>query len=171
MDLYSGVDPNTIAPVSIASMQHDRASERHLRHILLADPHYGHVYLMKHDMADCYYYLGLIIKDIPRLAVAFPSEQHQDPRVALTLVLSMGWKNSGHAFCTTTKTIVDIMNTCIINNKQQHLHPLDTIAKTMYHNHEPETITSNPHQKPHNFPEHNTLLYRSSPKRAAYVDV
>ena len=58
-------------------MQYDKALERYLRHILIVHPKFGPVYMLKCDLADGYYQLGLMISDIPRLTVSFPSEQNQ----------------------------------------------------------------------------------------------
>ena len=97
-------------------MQYGKALERYLRHILISDPRYGPIYMLKCDLDDGYYRLGLVIKDIPRLAVAFPSENQLDPLVALPLVLPMGWENSGPAFCAATETVADLANSDIKNN-------------------------------------------------------
>ena len=107
---YSGVGPNTIALVPQEAMQYGKALERYLRHFLLADPKFGPIYMLKCDLADGYYRLGLVIRDIPRLAVAFPSALQDDPLIALPLVLPMGWKNSGPAFCAATETVADMTN-------------------------------------------------------------
>ena len=168
---YSGVGPNTIPLVSMESMQYGRALERYLRHILLADPRFGPVYMMKCDMADGYYRLNLVISDIPRLAVAFPSEQHDDPLIALPLVLPMGWKNSGPAFCTATETIADMTNKVIAEGKHQPPHPLETIASTMDYKAKPEVTTSLTTHQPGIIPARSPILRRPAPKRAAYVDV
>jgi len=58
---WSGVNPNTIPLVPQEAMQYGRALERYLRHILLADPRYGPIYMLKCDLADGYYRLNLVI--------------------------------------------------------------------------------------------------------------
>ena len=152
-------------------MQYGKALERYLRHILLADPRYGPIYMLKCDLADGYYRLGLIIKDIPKLAVVFPSTQHQNPLLALPLVLPMGWKNSGPAFYAATKTVTNMANADVQNNVPQQPHPLDTLAQTMDYNTKPKTTTSSPHQKPQNFPPINQIFHCPTPKRVAYINI
>ena len=126
---------------------------------------------MKCDMADGYYRLNLVISDIPRLAVAFPSEQHDDPLIALPRVLPMGWKNSGPAFCTATETIADMTNKVIAEGKPQPPHPLETIASTMDYKAKPEVTTSLTTHQPGIIPVRSPILRHPTPKRAAYGDV
>ena len=152
-------------------MQYGKALDRYLRYILISDPKYGPIYMLKCDLADGYYRLGLVVSDIPKLAVAFPSVDQQDPLIALSLVLPMGWKNSGPAFCAATETIADMENAAIIKNVPQKSHPLDTLAQTMDHNAKPEHTTSRQLHPTTNTPPRNPVLHRPSPKRTAYVDI
>ena len=168
---FSGVGPNTIPLVPQESMQYGKALERYLRHILISDPKYGPIYMLKCDLADGYYRLGLVISDIPKLAVSFPSTDQQDPLIALPLVLPMGWKNSGPAFCAATETIADMANAVIQKNVPQKSHPLDTLAQAMDHNAKPQQVTSSQFHPTTNIPPRNPVLLRPSPKRTAYVDI
>lgn len=152
-------------------MQYGRALERYLCNILLADPRFGPVYMMKCDMADGYYRLNLVISDIPRLAVSFPSEQHDEPLIALPLVLPMGWKNSGPAFCAAIETIADMTNKVISEGNPQPSHPLETIAQNMDHHSKPPTIASLAAHQPGVIPLRSPFLHRPTPKQAAYVDI
>ena len=79
-------------------MQFDHALDRLLRKILLADPKFSPVELMKVDMSDGFYRVGLNIDDIPKLGVAFPTQPGEEQLVALPLILPMGWKNSPSRF-------------------------------------------------------------------------
>ena len=96
---WSGINLSSLPLSPQDALQYGRAFDRITRQILLVDPKHGPVYLLKCDIADGYYRLGLNINDIPRLAVAFPTAMQNDPLIALPLVLPMGWKNSGPAFC------------------------------------------------------------------------
>ena len=87
---WSGINPSSLPLLPLDALQYGRAFDRITRQILLADPRYGPVYLLKCDIADGYYRLGLTIGDIPRLAVAFPASLGEDPLIALPLVLHMG---------------------------------------------------------------------------------
>ena len=81
-----------LAPTEVTQCGH--ALDRLLREILLADPKFGPVELMKVDMSDGFYRVGLNIDDIPKLGVVFPTQPGEEQLVALPLVLPMGWKNS-----------------------------------------------------------------------------
>ena len=151
-------------------MQYGRALERYLRHILIADPRYGHTYMLKCDLADGYYRLGLVIKDIPKLAVAFPSNT-EDQLIALPLVIPMGWKNSGPAFCAATETVADMTNADICKNISHPPHHLDTLAKSMDYAAKPKNSASTETSLLQDIPERSPVLHRPSPKRAAYVDI
>jgi hypothetical protein len=94
-------------------MQFGHALACILRHILLADPHHGAVYILKVDIADGFYRIDVNPDDIPKLGVVFPSPPGVEPLVALPLVLPMGWKNSPPAFCTATETIADLANAAL----------------------------------------------------------
>jgi Reverse transcriptase (RNA-dependent DNA polymerase). len=107
---FYNVNQDTLPLVAEDAMQFGHALARVLRHILLADPRNGPVYLMKLDIADGFYRIDLNPEDIPKLGVVFPSPPGVEPLVALPLVLPMGWKNSPPAFCTATETIADLAN-------------------------------------------------------------
>ena len=129
------------------------------------------IYMMKCDLADGYYRLGLVVGDIPKLAVCFPSNQHDDPLIALPLVLPMGWRNSGPAFCAATETVADITNRDIQQNIEHPPHHLDAVAQQLDHKSKPPTTTSSPPSTTHHIPSRNPILHRPTPKRAAYVDI
>ena len=168
---WSGVGPSSLPLVPTEAMQYGRAFERILRQILLADPRFGPVYLSKCDIADGYYRLGLNVKDIPKLAVAFPSPNKTNPLVAIPLVLPMGWKNSGVAFCAASETIADVSNAAIASNKPQLQHHLDARAAAMDYNSIPNPSLSKHYQLSPGHPQRNPLLKRPSPKRLAAIDV
>ena len=101
---WSGINDSTLPLVPWDSLQYGRALERYLRHILLADPAWGPVHMLKCDLSDGYYRLGVIPEDAPRLGMDFPGTFEGEPLIAIPLVLPMGWTNSGPAFCAATET-------------------------------------------------------------------
>ena len=108
---FSGVNPETVNVVPKEAMQFGHALDRILREILLADPEYGPVYQLKVDLSDGFYRGDLAPADCPKLGVAFPSRsQHDEPMVAIPLVLPMGWCESPPAFSAITETVADIAN-------------------------------------------------------------
>ena len=112
-------------------MQFGHALDRLLREILLADPKFSPVELMKVDMSDGFYRVGLNIDDIPKLGVAFPTQPGEEQLVALPLVLPMGWKNSPPVFSAVTETIADLANQRIKSGVEPPRHHLDEAAEAI----------------------------------------
>jgi hypothetical protein len=110
-------------------MQFGHALDHILREILLANPAFGPVHLLKLDISDGFYRIALNVDDIPKLGVAFPTADNADPLVALPLVLPMGWKNSPPIFSTATETIADIANAHITAFVPHVPHHLDDMAE------------------------------------------
>ena len=113
-------------------MQFGHTLDRLLREILFADPKNGPVRLIKIDISDGFYRVGIVPSDIPKLGVIFPSMDPKVQLVAFPLVLPMGWKNSPPHFSATTETIADIANHQLQQQMtvQQH-HHLDVMAAPM----------------------------------------
>jgi hypothetical protein len=70
------------------SMQFSHALDRILREILLVNPAFGPVHLIKLDISDGFYRIALAVDNMPKLGVAFPSANDADQ--AFPLVLPMG---------------------------------------------------------------------------------
>ena len=64
---------------ALEAMQFGHALDRILRHILISNPKHGSVYLMKVDLSDGFYPMGLSPDDVPKLGVVFPTEPGDDP--------------------------------------------------------------------------------------------
>jgi Reverse transcriptase (RNA-dependent DNA polymerase). len=125
---FYGINQETLPLVADDAMQFGHTLDRILRHILLADPQHGPVYLLKLDISDGFYRIDLCPDDIPRLGVVFPVPQGTELLVALPLVLPMGWKNSPPAFCTATETIADLTNYDLRSEDTSSQHPLGDCA-------------------------------------------
>jgi hypothetical protein len=125
---FYGINDETLPLVAEDAMQFGQALNRILRHILLADPRHGPVYLIKLDISDGFYRIDVNTDDIPRLGVVFPTGAGREPLVAFPLVLPMGWKNSPPAFCTATETCADLANEALKTDQQPESHPLDERA-------------------------------------------
>ena len=126
---WSLVNNKTLPLAPTEAMQFGHALDRLLREILLADPKFGPVELMKVDMSDGFYRVGLNIDDIPKLGVVFPTQPGEEQLVALPLVLPMGWKNSPPVFSAVTETIADLANERIKTGAEPPCHPLDDEAE------------------------------------------
>ena len=123
---FHGVNDDTADIVPVESMQFGQALDRILRHILLADPTLGPVYINKLDISDGFYRIWLRLQDIPKLGVVFPHKHGEEPLVAFPLVLPMGWKNSPPAFSAATETVADIANrrmSNLIKNPHKYIKP------------------------------------------------
>jgi hypothetical protein len=111
-------------------MQFGRALERYIRYIVMADPQYGPIKMIKVDISDGFYRVWLRLEDIAQLGVAFPSLDGEEPLIALPLALPMGWKNSPPIFCTVTETIADVANQRLLKWRNPGPHRLDEVADT-----------------------------------------
>ena len=94
----------------MSAMQYGRALDCLIREIVYADPALGYVYLLKADVSDGFYCIGLRPTDAPKLGLIFPSGKGEDQMLAIPLTLPMGWKNSPPLFCTATETVADLAN-------------------------------------------------------------
>ena len=94
------------------AMQFGHALDRILREILLADPTFGPVHLIKLDISDGFYQITININDIPKLGVIFPTPPGDEPLIAFPLVLPMGWTNSPPIFSTATETTTFALTNC-----------------------------------------------------------
>ena len=129
---FFGVNSETQDIAATESMQFGRALERFLRELLLADPRYGPIYLMKTDASDGFYRVGLAPRDCPKLGLLFPTIPTLDePLVAIPLVLPMGWKNSPPIFSTATETVADVANAAISSSSPASPHALAELASTL----------------------------------------
>lgn len=130
---YSWYDVNddTLPLAAMEAMQFGHALDRILREILLANPAFGPVQLIKVDISDGFYRVDLNIDDIPKLGLIFPTEDGDEPLIAFPLVLPMGWKNSPPIFCTATETIADLANHRIVKNIDPLSHGLDDLAESI----------------------------------------
>ena len=126
-----GVNDDTLPLAAMESMQFGHALERILREILLSNPAFGPVQLMKVDISDGFYRIDVNVDDVPKLGVVFPTEDGEEPLVAFPLVLPMGWKNSPPIFSTATETITDIANKRLRSQLYPPEHPLDLLAKSV----------------------------------------
>ncbi len=123
------VNDDMLPLAAMESMQFGHALKHVLSKILLANPAFVPVYLIKLDISNGFYRIALNVDDIPKLGVAFPTVQHANPLVAFPLVLPMGWKNSPPIFSTATKTIADLTNAHIRNLAPPLPHHLDNLAE------------------------------------------
>ncbi len=105
-----GVKEDTLPLAAMEAMQFGSSLEQILCEILFANPAHGPVHMIKLDISDGFYRIGLNIDDIPKLGVVFPTLPGDKPLTAFPLVLPMGWTNSPPILSTATYTVADIAN-------------------------------------------------------------
>ena len=127
---FSGVNDETLKLAPQEAMQFGRALERIITQVVRADPRYGPVQFIKIDLADGFYRVAVRAEDIPKLGVAFPALDHEEPLVALPLALPMGWTESPPYFCAVTETIADVANRRILRWRRAPLHKLERLANS-----------------------------------------
>jgi hypothetical protein len=125
---FFGVNDATQPNAPVESMQFGRALERFIRHVVLANPKYGKIKLIKVDLADGFYRIWVSPNHAAKLAVAFPNRPGEEPLIAIPLALPMGWKNSPPIFSTATETIADLANRRLLQRRPERPHRLDDIA-------------------------------------------
>lgn len=157
-----GVNDDTLPLAAMEAMQFGHTLDRVLREILLADPAFGPVQLIKLDISDGFYRIGVAVDDIPRLGVIFPTPPGAAPLVAFPLVLPMGWTNSPPIFSTATETIADIANARLRHSVPPLPHHLDDLADSIQLPPPPRVLT------PH-IPRDPCLPTQRDP--LSYVDV
>ena len=128
---WSGVNEATswLAPYSI---QFGHALQRILQHMYDADPRHRPIYMMKVDIAEGFYHVGLSPQDAPSLGVCLPPGMDGITLVAFLLILPMGWVESPPQFCDVTETVADLTNT-VLREKTQRLrtpHRLDQVSES-----------------------------------------
>ena len=109
-------------------MQYGRALDRLIREIVYADPELGYVYLLKADVSDVFYCIGLRPTDAPKLGLIFPSGKEEEQMVAIPQTLPMVWKNSPPLFCTATETVADLSNEALRTHQPSKQYLLDIRA-------------------------------------------
>ena len=113
-------------------MQYGRCLDRLLREIVYANPKLGLVHMIKADVSDGFYRIGLRPSDAAKLGLVFPSEAGEEDLVAIPLTLPMGRKNSLPIFCTATETVADLANEDLHAHTPTLPHKLDKRAETIW---------------------------------------
>ena len=128
---WSGVNESTcrLAP---DSMQFGHALQRMLQLMYDTDPRHGTIYMMKVDIADGFYRVGLAPEDVPSPGVCLPPGRDGKTLVAFLLVLPMGLVESPPQFCAVTGIFAYLANTAL-REKTPRLrtpHRLDQVLES-----------------------------------------
>ena len=125
---FSKVNGETITLAPDDAMQFGRALERIITQIVKADQRFGPVKFIKIDIADGFYRIWVRAEDIPKLGVAIPHLDGEEPLVAFPLALPMGWTQSPPYFCAMTETVADLANERIAQHHVPPPHRLEALA-------------------------------------------
>ena len=69
----------------MSAMQYSRALDCLLCEIVFADPAFGPMYMLKADVSDDIYRIGIRPEDTSKLGLIFPSGANEDPMVSIPL--------------------------------------------------------------------------------------
>jgi hypothetical protein len=127
---FFDVNADTVPLAPSDAMQFGRALHRILSAILHADPRFGKVYLSKVDIADGFYRIWLLPRDIPKLGVLFPTLPGEPALIAFPLTLPMGWVASPPYFCAATETVADLANAAYADHAPYPFHRLEAVAES-----------------------------------------
>lgn len=128
---WSLVNIKTLDLAPREAMQFGHALNILLQEILLANPKFGPIKLMKVDLSDRFYCISLIIEDIPKFLVTFPTKSGKKKLIVLPLVVPMGRKNSPPIFSVLTKTKTNLANHIIESGVKPSSHYLDKKAEAV----------------------------------------
>ena len=128
---YFKTNAKNLPVTCLSAMQYGRELDRLIREIVYADPALGYVYLLKADVSDGFYRIGLCLEDEFKLGMIFPSGKEEEPMVAIPLTLPLGWNNSPPLFCTATETVADLANKSLCSHQPSKPHKLDDRAEAI----------------------------------------
>ena len=106
-------------------MQYSHTLDRLLREIVFADPILGPVYMLKADVSDGFYRIGIHPEDAPKLGLIFLSGADEETVVANPLTLPMDWKDSPPLFSLATEKVSDLANEPFRSHQPSRPHKLD----------------------------------------------
>ena len=165
---FHGQNADTLPIAPMEAMQFGRALERYLRRIVLADPRFGPVKMIKVDLSDGFYRIWVRSDDVPKLGMAFPSPA-DDPLIAFPLALPMGWTNSPPLFTAVTETIADVTNQRLLKQRKvPSPHQLEVTANSPPN--DPLTLPPTASRVPWP-PTSDPCLDNQRARPTAYVDV
>ena len=115
-----------------ASIQFGHALQRILQRMYDADPRHGPIYIIKVDIADGFYCVGLAPEDVPSLGSCLPTGPDGKTLVAFPLVLLIGWVESPPYFCAVTETVADLAKTALREQtpRLRTPHRLDQVSES-----------------------------------------
>ena len=90
---YSNLNYETLPIAAMSAMQYGQALERLIKEVIIAYLALGQVNVLKEDVSDGFYHIGLRPSDAPNMGLIFNFEGKDDNLAAIPLTLPMGEKN------------------------------------------------------------------------------
>ena len=98
---------------------------------MYANPKLGPLHMIKSDVSDVFYRIGLPPCNAAKFGLIFTSEAGEEDFVAIPLTLPMVWKNSPPIFCTAAETVADLANEALCAHAPTLSHKLDERAEAV----------------------------------------
>ena len=146
-------------------MQYGRTLDRLLHKIVFAELSLVCVYLLKADVSDRFYLIGLLPEDAPNLGLIFPNGSDEESIVTIPLTLPMGWNPPPPLLCTATETVVNIVHESLRSHQPSRPHNIDDREEAVAPPPEPTLAAE------HTQLTRNPYLRRPKAKLLVYVDV
>jgi hypothetical protein len=127
---FYGLNDETLRLSPRKAMQFGQALERIICLTVNANPKFGPVNFIKIDLANGFYRVWLKTDDIPKLGVAFPQLEGEEPLFAFPLSLPMGWTESPPYFSAATETVADVANERLFRWRNPPKHHLENHTDT-----------------------------------------
>ena len=89
------------------------------------------MHVLKADVSDGFYRIGLRLTGAPKLGLIFPSKLEDNELVVIPLTLPMGWKNSPPIFFTATVTVADLTDSVLRYIAPSLRHNLDDMTESI----------------------------------------
>ena len=128
---FNPINAETLPICDLSAMQYGRCLDRLLCEIVYANPKLGPVHMIKADVSDGCYRIGLCLSSAAKLGLVFPSEAGDEDLVAILSTLLMVWKNWPPIFCTPTETVADLANEALRAHAPTLPHKLDERAEAV----------------------------------------
>ena len=129
---FKPINAKTLPICELLAMQYVQYLDRLLCEIVYADLKLEPVHMIKADVSDGFYKIGLRQSDTAKLGLLFPSGAGEEYLVAIPLTLPMGWKNLPPIFCTGTETVADLENEALRAHAPTLPHKMDNRAEAVW---------------------------------------
>ena len=112
-------------------MHYGRLLYRLIRDVVIAYPALVPVYVLKADIGNVFYLIGMQPMEAPTMGLVSPLDVSGEDMVAIPFTLPMGCKNSMPIFCAAKDTVVDLVNASLRCNQPSHKHKLEELTEVV----------------------------------------